>query len=234
MTGWDEPLRSRTRFFSLPSQIFFSYALARPLLFDLVLIDGDHELEAAAYDLACVARLIRPGGIVVLDNIDQPGPRFATTKFLADNPEWREIGTAVNASKLVGPLDEIDGSFPNTKFFILQAPREYVVSGTPYSFGSIHSPTGAASELTLHPASPARGKLHYTVFCRAFAPDRTPEELISRGSHILQTHAGEIRIPLSKTLQCTSVGEQVNYRTEIVLAFTGSGSRLQLAKPPVV
>src|SRR4030095_9218863 len=81
-------LRDRISFFPQSSAMYFDEAIARSRTYDLVLIDGSHELEFAGFDLDCTARLMRPGGIVVLDNIEQVGPRFATKLFLERHPDW--------------------------------------------------------------------------------------------------------------------------------------------------
>jgi predicted O-methyltransferase YrrM len=139
--AWPAHLQHHVRFYSIDSACFFGYAINRALPFDLVFIDGDHELEFASFDLNSTARLIKPGGIVVLDNIDQPGPRYATKVYLDANPDWKEIGHAVGMIDTGNPLGDLDGSFPETKFFVLQAPNHFTVSCIPRSFGSILSDT---------------------------------------------------------------------------------------------
>jgi predicted O-methyltransferase YrrM len=228
---WPEHLQHHVRFFALPSALFFGYALPKPLLFDLVLIDGDHEFEAATYDLGCVARLIRPSGVVVLDNVDQPGPRFTTIRWLDEHPEWREIGSAVEAARRAGPLDDVDGSFFGTKFFVIRAPADYAVSGLPRSFGSMETQPGTLVGIVLTPSAPTKGELHYRVFSRAFGPGQLPEELTAAGAASIETDGGApIRIELESPLTCQMVGDDVSYRCEIILAFRGEP--MSLAQPP--
>lgn len=94
--SWPAHLRARVSFSPTSSAAFFERAITDGQTFDMVLIDGNHEFEYASFDLACSARLLNPGGIIVLDNVDQPGPRYATQRFLAANPGWREVpGAAV-------------------------------------------------------------------------------------------------------------------------------------------
>jgi predicted O-methyltransferase YrrM len=95
--AWPAHLQERVHFSPISSAEFFDKAMIAGLMFDLVLIDGNHEFEYAAFDLACSARLMNAGGVAVLDNVDQPGPRFATQQFLVANPGWNEIpGTAAD------------------------------------------------------------------------------------------------------------------------------------------
>lgn len=92
--AWPAQLQHHVRFSPISSSVFFDQAMTSGVMLDLVLIDGNHEFEYAAFDLACAARLMNSGGIVVLDNVDQPGPRYATQQFLAANPDWNEVAGA--------------------------------------------------------------------------------------------------------------------------------------------
>jgi predicted O-methyltransferase YrrM len=58
-------------------------ALALPELarhgreFDLAFVDGDHRFESVLLDLTFMDRLIRPGGLIVVDDMWMPGVRLA-------------------------------------------------------------------------------------------------------------------------------------------------------------
>lgn len=91
INSWPAHLQHHVRFSPISSAAFFDKAMSGGLGLDLVLVDGNHELEYAAFDLACAARLMNAGGVVVMDNVDQPGPRYATQQFLAANPSWDEV-----------------------------------------------------------------------------------------------------------------------------------------------
>ena len=94
INSWPVDLQAHVQFSPISSATFFAQAMTEGLIFDLVLIDGNHEYEYAAFDLACAARLMNAGGVVVLDNVDQPGPRYATQNFLIANPGWKEVSGA--------------------------------------------------------------------------------------------------------------------------------------------
>ncbi len=66
-------------------------------VFDLVLVDGGHDDQYALFDLQMTARLLKPGGIVIMDNAEQTGPFKAARTFLAENRAWRELGGALDA-----------------------------------------------------------------------------------------------------------------------------------------
>jgi predicted O-methyltransferase YrrM len=55
--------------------------------FDLVYVDGDHSYAAAYSDIYQAMRLVRPGGVILVDDIDWPGPARAVRELLgAKNP----------------------------------------------------------------------------------------------------------------------------------------------------
>ena len=78
-------LQRRISFSHVNSGAHFDTALSQGKRYDFVLIDGNHEFEYVQFDLECAARLIQPGGLVVLDNIEQPGPNSRRSFF------WRAI-----------------------------------------------------------------------------------------------------------------------------------------------
>ena len=47
--------------------------------FDLAFIDGDHRFEGVFLDLVFMARLVRPGGLIVLDDMWMPAVRLAVS-----------------------------------------------------------------------------------------------------------------------------------------------------------
>jgi predicted O-methyltransferase YrrM len=63
--------------------------------FDLAFVDGNHRFDAVFLDLAYLGRLVRPGGIVFLDDYHLPGIARAASFFLA-NLGWalEEVSTA--------------------------------------------------------------------------------------------------------------------------------------------
>src|SRR5260370_37731427 len=89
---WPRELQEITEFHPLNSMDFFGALAQRRITLDMVLVDGSHDYEYALFDLQMAARLLRPGGIIVMDNSDQTGPFHASREFVARNPAWQEIG----------------------------------------------------------------------------------------------------------------------------------------------
>jgi predicted O-methyltransferase YrrM len=224
-------LKQRITFSAVSSAAHFDRAMTRGEAYDLVLVDGNHELEYARFDLECAARLMRPGGLVVLDNIEQPGPRFATRRFLDEHKAWRDLAGVVGRLDLSQPLAEPEPSFPGTKYYLLQAPPHYVVGVVPRSFGLVPTEHTELGGLTLDLAAPAWGTLHLQAFLRTFGILH-PEELRYQRSLALDAPAGRLELAIDPPLRTAIRQEGLSRRVEIVLAFTGPGD-LALRAPPL-
>lgn len=80
---------------------------------DLVLIDGAHAFPIPFVDWLYGAGALRPGGIVVVDDVNLPAPGMLRDFLVTDRPRWRvhaEIGNCVmfrriGDAPLVGPGD---------------------------------------------------------------------------------------------------------------------------------
>lgn len=226
-------LRERISFFAQSSAMYFDEAIARSRTYDLVLIDGSHELEFAAFDLDCTARLMRPGGVVVLDNIEQVGPRFATKLFLERHPDWIDVAGVVGLIEPGEPLAEPKPSFPDTKNYVLQAPPHYAISAVPHSFGNQHCDRGEIDGIDIELAKPAHGVLHIQAFVRTFGGMVHSEELSTTQRVSLSADKGHrVRVPLDRPLRSqVAEREDLDRRIEIILAFVGDGG-LALASTP--
>jgi predicted O-methyltransferase YrrM len=229
------PLQERITFAAVSSAAHFDRAMAENLFYDFVLIDGNHEFEYALFDLLCSARLMRPGGLVVLDNIEQPGPRLATRMFLQHHSEWRDVAGVVGRIDARRPFAMPQPSFPDTKFYLLEAPPQYMVGPGPRSFGAVEVDRAEVEGIEVHLAAPAHGTLHIQVFARTFGVAQ-PEELA--GMRIVELEpasipAGQpVRLTLDKPLRTAFPQAGLPRRVEILLAFSGD-QKLALRSPPL-
>ncbi|HMF69739.1 MAG TPA: class I SAM-dependent methyltransferase, partial [Phyllobacterium sp.] len=137
--SWPQELQRLTRFHALNSMDFFHHLDRQQVTLDLVLVDGNHDFEFALFDLQMSARLLRPGGIVIMDNVEQTGPFKASQLFLANNGEWRELGSAVASHARSAPFDNARASIPGTSFVILQASNHIPVSEDFRSWGQVRT-----------------------------------------------------------------------------------------------
>ena len=166
---WPKPLQHVTRFYDDDSMAFFAKLQQERIELDLVLVDGNHDLEFAFFDLSMAARLLRPGGIVIMDNADQSGPFYASQQFLAHNWGWQEVGGAMARFDPSRPFDPIRSSVPETTFLILRAPDSHLVQAAPQSWGQqwISASRVYGFAIDLAPQS-RRGLLHFQGTLRAF------------------------------------------------------------------
>jgi predicted O-methyltransferase YrrM len=66
------------------SQIALPRLLVERRTFDLAFIDGNHRFERVFLDLYYLGRLVRPGGLIVLDDYHLPGIERAVSFFLTN------------------------------------------------------------------------------------------------------------------------------------------------------
>jgi predicted O-methyltransferase YrrM len=223
-------LRERITFWPDSSAVHFDRTMMRGLLYDMVLVDGNHEFEFARFDLECAARLLRPRGLIVVDNIEIPGPRLATKHFLETHPEWCDVADVV---RLIDPDDPLALPIPSvadTKFYLLEAPDHYLVKQAPRSFGQRASDRIEVDGIELDLAAPARGTLHFQVFGRTYGVVE-PEEVGCRHRIELQERARTVRLPIPRPLRSVLVGGELPRLIDIVLAFSGEGP-LRLSAVP--
>ena len=172
-----QELQRVTRFYALNSMDYFDHHDRQPVTLDLVLVDGNHDFEYALFDLQMSARLLRPGGIVLMDNAEQTGPFKASQVFLANNREWRELGSAVASHSQTAPFDSARASIRWTSFIILQAPNHIPVGEDLRSWGEVRTKSAHFDGIRLElPAQRTAAWLHYQALLRAFHDDGSVRE----------------------------------------------------------
>jgi predicted O-methyltransferase YrrM len=182
IANWPAELRNLTEFHPLNSMDFLLKLHHRRLAPDFVLVDGDHDYELALFDLQMAARLLRPGGIVVMNDSVQTGPFQAARTFLASHPAWQELGTAIGTYDEENPFEGGRASQPGTGFVVLRAPDHWSIGAIPRSWGqtSIGAPSVEGLSLDALPQV-AAGTLHYQAILRLFG-DGAPQEMKRVGS----------------------------------------------------
>jgi predicted O-methyltransferase YrrM len=179
--AWPEPLRAITTFSFDNSMSFLTQLLQAATPIDFVLVDGEHDFEFVRFDLEMCARLLRPGGIIVIDDAEQAGPFSAAKSFLADHPQWRELGDCVAAFEQSSPFDDQRSSVPGTSLLIMQAPPYFTVEGDRFrSWGQqdIATERILGFEVDLAAATGA-GVLHVQTILRTFGAGQTWIEIKS-------------------------------------------------------
>jgi hypothetical protein len=221
---------------------FLSDLVRNKTKFDIILIDGDHDYECAAFDLAMSARLMRPGGIIVMDNAEQTGPFEAARQFLAQNPEWRELGDCITNFRLSEPFAESRQSVPGTSFLILQAGSTFTLDRKFRSWGpetvppALHCP---GFSINLLPQN-CRGQLHFQAVYRGFVDQGQEQEELKRAGDIAieLTGAGQaLEHQLSPPLESEfhrRYGSQCHHTFELELVWEPDPDSpgLKIAGPP--
>lgn len=236
ISGWPEQLRKHTRFYPQNSMEFFASLERQKAVIDIAFIDGNHDYEYAYFDLASAAKMMHPGGIVVLDNIEQPGPYWAGVAFLKQNPEWTEIGQSIADFSPANPFDQTRSFIGDTAFLILKAPEDYVIKSAPLATGQQRYAEKQLSGIRLDMVQPApKGTLHAQVFLRGFSNGRDPEQLITFAKVSLNGESTcQMKLPQTLRTRFSSMNVEHYHTVEIVLYWQPEGSQelLRLKSAP--
>jgi len=228
---WPAELRQHARFLDLESMPFFSeMAKAGGISPDLVFVDGQHDYEYAAFDIACSARVLRPGGFIVVDNVSQAGPFFAARDFLDQNQEWTEccgIDRAPDPSKA---FDAERSNIPGTDFMVLRAPASLSVGTRPSTFGEVSIPATKFDGVVVSLGQPVdAGTLYVQCVLRGFSDNKEPCELSKSASQILSSDDAGTKVTLPIPMDAGA--GYTRARLETWLTWTGARPLL-LVEPP--
>jgi len=228
LSRWPEELFKHVRLHAADSVTFFATLGMPKIVPSLVFVDGNHDYEFAYFDICSAARVLAPGGFIVVDNIAQPGPALAIQDFIAWNPGWFECGGSL--PDVVKAYDRDRTHIANTDAAILRSPVDVVVNRRPRSFGQTRRASSALSRLDLDVRRvPLDGLLHAQVIVRGFG--ETLVERISESSELLRS--GDTG---RKTLKFHNVspidGTFRHYTEEICLSWQ-SDAPLRLSAKPV-
>jgi predicted O-methyltransferase YrrM len=227
---WPEPLRRNTRYHPVDSMMFFMQMDDEGSRFDLVLVDGHHDYEFAAFDIEAAARRLVPGGFILIDNVSQAGPFRAAVDFLASHPGWRECGLTSVSRDMTKAFDHGRSRIPATDFCILRAPSAYLVDKTPLSFGVVSWQDRPVVGLRLSLAEPrSAGTLHAQCILRGFSDARI-DEIIGNVSCEIDGSADKIDIAFETPIAAPVIFAR--YSVEPWLIWQGDAP-LALSSPPV-
>ncbi len=97
--------------------------------FDLAFIDGDHRFEGAFTDLYYAGRLVKPGGVIVVDDMWMPAVRLAASYFVT-NLGWKIIAVDLPCGCYVGhPSTWWEADQPFRRMVVLRRPPLTVERG---------------------------------------------------------------------------------------------------------
>jgi predicted O-methyltransferase YrrM len=225
---WPPELFRHVRLHAKDSMAFFNDMDREHIQPALVFVDGNHDYEFAAFDIACGARTIAPGGFIVIDNVAQAGPFFAARDFLAANPDWRELGTAATDYDRDKAFDYHRATIFETDFMVLRAPLVHGVGERPFNRGRIRWNSHKVAGLRLKLVPPSQpGRLTAQVVLRGFGA--MPAETTGEASVEVEAGATELSITLTQPAQ---VDGQFAYLTVEPWLIWHGAQPLQLLAAP--
>ncbi|HEY9792386.1 MAG TPA: class I SAM-dependent methyltransferase [Candidatus Obscuribacterales bacterium] len=245
LESWPPQLRAVTEFKPYNSmQYFLEIEIARipkgaesPL--GLVFVDGHHNFEYALYDVIRAADHLRPGGAIVIDNMEQYGPRAAALQFLEWNPAWQMY---YDGSVLSG--DHRDKLSGDVLWSVLIAPEGVQVGRTGVKFHKLGEASGAPiSGITLRTSPTKTGgtlQAEMTYYCVPWDYHRTGEGMSHAHSTATLTVVDgqkNVLVEFEQPLSIDASEPGVNIWYQLELSFVGNDSNAHLlldAKRPLV
>jgi predicted O-methyltransferase YrrM len=234
LSQWPPELRRHVRFYALDSMAFFANKLRVPTEQpSFVFVDGNHDYEYAFFDIHSAARVLMPGGFIVIDNIAQPGPFLAARDFLEHNLGWRECGYANSRFDAAKPFDRERCDLPGTELMILRAPSGPVVGTRPIGFPEVVLLGRTVRGVEVVPAAGASsGILNVQCIARGFSHDKKTVETANVGKVAIDggVQGKTVKIEFPADLDATDFE---HIRAEIWLSWTGA-QPLTLSRRPAV
>jgi predicted O-methyltransferase YrrM len=227
---WPPALAAHASFHPCDSVQFFHEMRRGGIRPSLVLIDGNHDYEFAAFDIESAARMLTGGGFIAVDNIAQPGPFLAVRDFLERHPGWTECGGSTADYDRSKAYDRDRTRIHNTDLAILRAPRQRTLSSRPWSPGQSRISRGEIHgvRVEIRPPGPA-GTLHAQVVLRGFGAQ--PAELFAAASTQVRDAREAVTVVLASPLRLD--GDFTHFTVEPNLIWQGDRP-LRLARDPEI
>ena len=224
---WPAVLRHHICFYPTDSMDFYDLARHDDIRADVVFVDGNHDYEFALFDIESAARLIRPGGFIIIDNVSQAGPYFAARDFLRNHSRWHECGHCIDNYRPGFPFDPHRTTIINTDACALRAPTNYFVGDRPTTRGQQIVAESKIDGISLVVAQPATGTLYLQCVVRVFGTP--PTEATIENTVTMDGAHGAARVPLQWEFEPKDV--QLARTAELWLGWQGD-QELELAEEP--
>jgi predicted O-methyltransferase YrrM len=226
LMSWPKELRRYARFYALDSMLFFERMNRLSVEPDIVFIDGNHDYEFAAFDIEAASRIISPGGVIVIDNISQPGPFLAARDFLKRNPDWAD-DALIDTRDANLPYDSERTSIRNTDCSILIRPStRRIQPSRPETTGQLTWKTCSANGIDVAIDESASGVLTGQCILRGFG-DALTEKAAAKEIE-LKNASGLQRLVFDSPLE---VSQSDRYTIEVWLTWRGN-KPLELTRRP--
>ena len=239
INGWPSALRERVTFRPDNSMSFFLYLdeelrvkRGKDAPFDLVFVDGHHSFDYAFFDLMRSALFLRPGGAMVVDNIEQPGPDAALRLFLQRHTHWHLF-------KSDGQPGGHELSFhPTANSAIILAPEGIEIGPLSYRIDLYHLPISEIAQLKVKIRERRPGRLRVLVNFYSRPPDHSvtgsgEQGRIGAAEQEIGTDGGEtVRLAYDPPLKLSpKPGDHVSAQIELSFVPTSHENLLADADP---
>lgn len=169
---WPQQLRDRVTFRPDNSMSFFLFLdeylhvrRGKEAPFDVIFVDGHHSFDYAFFDLMRSSLFLRPGGAIVIDNIEQPGPATAVRFFLDRHTHWQLFQTGE------GPRYHDLNFHPTANSAIILAPDGIEIGPLPYRIDLYGLAVSEIAKLQVKVRSRGTGMLRVLVNFYSRPPD---------------------------------------------------------------
>jgi predicted O-methyltransferase YrrM len=119
--GWqlvrEAGLEPFTRLVTERSQLYLPRLVAEGFVADAAFVDGSHIFHEVFVDLYFLRRLVRPGGLVILDDVAWPSVATAV-RYYQTNTGWQPAGSCGRARAYRLPDPPVEPSFEDFKPFV--------------------------------------------------------------------------------------------------------------------
>jgi predicted O-methyltransferase YrrM len=221
IASWPARLREIVRFFPVNSMEYFAALSESGERAELIFIDGNHDYEFALFDIEAAARMISPGGFVVVDNTSQAGPFLAAQDFLRNRANWRECGGNSLTKTITESPFEVRSTIEDTDFCVLRAPAITHLTSRPYTPGQLRWERCSLKDIRLSVLDGAPGVLYVQCVMRTFGHATSLGEFPFKRSVEIEK-PGEIAIELDFRLDDDAAAQAVRVTVEPWFVWLGS------------
>jgi len=118
--GWDilnaAGLGDHTTLFNEPSSIVLARLAATGFTADAAFVDGSHRFHEVFVDLYFLRKLVRPGGLIILDDAEWPSVATAL-RYFDLNLGWQPTTIAGRLTARLLPAEPVEPAFTDFKSF---------------------------------------------------------------------------------------------------------------------
>jgi predicted O-methyltransferase YrrM len=118
--GWDllsaAGLADHTTLFAESSSIVLARLAANRFTADAAFVDGSHRFHEVFVDLYFLRKLVRPGGLIILDDAEWPSVA-AALRYFDLNLGWQPVNIAGRLAARILPVESFEPAFTDFKPF---------------------------------------------------------------------------------------------------------------------